>query len=355
MPEPIERIANSLDALHCGACILDRTGTIVHANPRLVAMFDRPLDEMRGAKIKDFYNDTTARARFDRFFEHFGRSNETEGFIERPDGERIDVAVAAKALEDDAVPQHMVLTVIDVSRQARAYREIATLSDTVVEQAIELKHHKERLEERVRERTAQLRQANLESIYMLAIASETRDADTGAHVRRIQRGAELMARELGMEMPDAEHLGYSAILHDVGKIQVADSILKKPGPLTPEERQAMEQHTIAGEHILSDQAFFELARRIARSHHENWDGTGYPDGTGGEEIPIAARIVKIIDVFDALTSKRVYKPAWSQQDAIDAVRDGGGMQFDPELVTVFDSLIASGALLEALRRSPAED
>jgi putative two-component system response regulator len=161
-------------------------------------------------------------------------------------------------------------------------------------------------------------------------------------VRRIRDYAEAIARELGFDERVAESIGYSAVLHDVGKMHVPDHILKKPGPLTPEERREMQEHTVVGERIICDKPFFAPARRIARSHHENWDGSGYPDRLGGQEIPIEARIVHLADVYDALTSPRVYKRAWSGYDAAQVVTEACGRMFDPEVVAAFSSLARRG-------------
>ncbi|MBK8267629.1 MAG: HD domain-containing protein [Planctomycetes bacterium] len=125
------------------------------------------------------------------------------------------------------------------------------------------------------------------------------------------------------------------MLHEVGKMVVPDAVLKKPGALTSEERRVIESHTIAGERILSEKPFFEVARHIARSHHENWDGSGYPDGLKAGAIPLAARLVRLVDVYDALLSPRVYKPAWSRDDAMATIRKSGGSLFDPEIVKAF--------------------
>jgi putative two-component system response regulator len=179
---------------------------------------------------------------------------------------------------------------------------------------------------------------------MLAIASEAKDLDTGRHVRRIQRYARLLARELGLNESDAAALGYAAVLHDVGKMHVPDHILKKPGPLTPDERREMQEHTVVGERIICDKPFFTPARRIARSHHENWDGSGYPDRLAGHQIPLEARIVHLADVYDALTSPRVYKRAWSGYDAAQVLLESSGRMFDPEVVAAFSSLARRGAL-----------
>src|SRR5207302_1454927 len=158
----------------------------------------------------------------------------------------------------------------------------------------------------------------------LAIASEAKDDDTGAHVRRLQAHVEVLAGRLGFNAADAQAMGLAAVLHDVGKIHVPDEILKKPGPLTPEQRLAMQQHTLVGERILSPSPHFKQAARIARSHHENWDGSGYPDGLAGGAIAIEAAIVHLADVYDALISPRVYKPAWPAGRAEEFLRAAAG-------------------------------
>jgi HD-GYP domain-containing protein (c-di-GMP phosphodiesterase class II) len=216
------------------------------------------------------------------------------------------------------------------------YEIIAKLSNTVMNSALDLKHDNEALEQRVRERTRELAEANLDAIYMLAIASEAKDDDTGAHLRRIFRLTRDIASTLGMSDREAEDLAYASVLHDVGKIHVPDQILKKPGPLTEDEWAIMREHTIAGERILSDKPFFARARKIARSHHENFDGTGYPDQRRGQEIPIEARIVHVADVFDALTSPRVYKPAWSRPEAMEYIHESRDRMFDPQVVSAFE-------------------
>jgi putative two-component system response regulator len=127
-------------------------------------------------------------------------------------------------------------------------------------------------------------------------------------------------------------------------MHVPDHILKKPGPLTPAERVEVQSHTVIGERILSEQPFFARARRIARSHHENWDGSGYPDATSRTETPVEARIVHLADVFDALTSPRVYKHAWNAGDAAGVIRESRGLMFDPDVVAAFESLFDRGLI-----------
>jgi putative two-component system response regulator len=178
---------------------------------------------------------------------------------------------------------------------------------------------------------------------MMAIASEARDADTGEHVKRIQHYVEMLSAEMGLKPGQVKKLGYASILHDVGKIHVPDRILLKPGPLTAEERREMQDHTIIGERILSASVYFRVAAEVARSHHENWDGSGYPDGKKEMEIPLAARITHVADVFDALASPRVYKEAWPPEKVVKVIREERGTQFDPEVVDAFERLLGRGA------------
>jgi putative nucleotidyltransferase with HDIG domain len=220
------------------------------------------------------------------------------------------------------------------------YQLVTQLANDVMSSAMDLRDDNELLEQRVRVRTAELREAHLDTIYMLAVASEAKDDETGQHVRRIEKLARQLAKALGMTDRQADAIGLAAILHDVGKIHVPDQVLKKPGKLSPQERALMQQHTVVGERILGENPFFETARRIARSHHENFDGSGYPDRARGEAIPIEARIVHLADVYDALTHPRIYKPAWSSAQARAFVQEASGHMFDPELLRAFASVDA---------------
>jgi putative nucleotidyltransferase with HDIG domain len=352
------RIADALDALHCGAVLVDRDDVILHANARFCQMMECPLAELRAQPLWEFYPPEDAGALRRRFRSGTDHEVEEETYLPRIASAPLPVIISSWPLTGTGPHAGCrVLTVIDVSRQKQAetryheqYREVARLSDTVLEQALDLKHYSRELEDKVRQRTAELQEANFDSILMLAVASETRDTDTGAHVLRIQEYTHTIAGELGLSEGESEMLGHSAILHDVGKIQVPDEILKKPGPLTTDERRAMESHTIAGERILSKRPFFDTARAIARSHHENWDSSGYPDRRSGEDIPLAARIVHLADVFDALTSPRVYKAAWPLKKAIAEVERCSGTMFEPRLVQVFRALLQSGAFDRTLAR-----
>ena len=219
------------------------------------------------------------------------------------------------------------------------HQAVSELSDTVIQQAQKLDEYAATLEDRVRQRTAELEEAQLDAVTMLAVATREKDEDTGGHVQRIQRLTQRTASALGVQPREAEALGRAAILHDVGKLHVPDAILRKPGPLTDPERAIMQQHTVAGERILPDRPFFASARRIARSHHENVDGSGYPDGRRAGDIPLEARIVRVVDVYDALTNRRPYKEAWSPDRAREFLHENRGKMFDADLIAAFVSVL----------------
>jgi CHASE2 domain-containing sensor protein len=195
----------------------------------------------------------------------------------------------------------------------------------------------ERLDNLVRERTAELRETQLEMVERLAHAAESRDGDTGRHIERIGHFCQELARTLGRPEEEAELLRHASAMHDVGKIGVPDRVLLKPGRFSADERAVMETHTTIGASILagSSAPLLRLAETIALTHHERWDGKGYPNGLAGEEIPLAGRICAICDVFDALLSRRPYKEAWPLSEALAEIRRERGRQFDPALVDVF--------------------
>jgi PAS domain S-box-containing protein len=182
----------------------------------------------------------------------------------------------------------------------------------------------------------ELRSSRQEIAERLALAIELCDPKTGRHVNRIARIASYLASQLGLDDEQILLLRAAAPLHDVGKIAVADEILRKPGPLNSEEQAEMQRHTEVGHQIFtgSESELLQMAARIALTHHEWFDGSGYPRGLEGEEIPIEGRIVAVGDVFDALLSDRPYRPAMSLEEAIGVIRDGRGTQFDPEVVDV---------------------
>ena len=170
---------------------------------------------------------------------------------------------------------------------------------------------------------------------MLARAAEARDGTTGIHIEHVRDLAHELALAVGIAGPEAEEIAWSAMLHDVGKIRVPDRILLKPGKLDAEEWALIRRHPTWGEELLQGDDGFALARRIARWHHEDWDGAGYPDGLRGSEIPLEARIVRVVDVYDALRSERPYKPAWSLERTLEELRSMRGRGLDPDLVDLF--------------------
>lgn len=176
-----------------------------------------------------------------------------------------------------------------------------------------------------------------ELIWRLARAIEYRDGDTGEHVSRVALISRLIAEGVGLSPEQCRIIYLAAPLHDVGKIGIGDAILGKPGRLTPEETGLMRQHVNIGARILErgSSELIRTAERIAQSHHERWDGTGYPEGLAGTDIPIEARIVAVADVFDALCSERAYKPAWPIEAACDEVLRNSGRQFDPACIEAF--------------------
>jgi HD-GYP domain-containing protein (c-di-GMP phosphodiesterase class II) len=183
-----------------------------------------------------------------------------------------------------------------------------------------------------------------QTLTMLATIVEARDTDAGLHLKHITHYARALALALDCSEARADEIAYAAMIHDVGKAQVPDAILKKPGALTAGERAEIQKHTIWGHELLFDNQEFETACQVARSHHERWDGTGYPDGLKGEAIPFAARITAVADVYDALTSERSYKSAWPAREAIDEIRRLRGAHFDPDVVDAFLQLYDSGVL-----------
>jgi PAS domain S-box-containing protein/putative nucleotidyltransferase with HDIG domain len=222
-----------------------------------------------------------------------------------------------------------------------------------------LARHHEALECAVRDRTRDLEAARLETLQALAYAAEYRDDQTHEHTARVGRAAAQLAEELGLEEEEVTLIRQAAPLHDVGKIGVPDRILLKQGKLTSGEVELMKQHTLLGARILgnSKSPALQLATEISLTHHEWWDGSGYPAGLEGKDIPFPGRIVAIVDVFDALTHPRPYKPAWPVAQAVAEIQSLAGQQFDPAVVDAFERLHPArllDPLVPAPRRSLTE-
>ena len=236
-----------------------------------------------------------------------------------------------------------------VDRMELRVRTTSLLKMKAAQDAV--KRHRGELETLVQTRTTALRlaltevvdaqqethQAHLDTIRRLGMAAECRDGQTAAHLERVGRYCAILARRLGLPEREVEILRYASLMHDVGKIGTPDAILRKPGPLTAAERELMQQHTLIGASLLRDSAS-ELLRAgeiIVLSHHEKWDGSGYPNGLKGEEIPLYGRICAVADVFDALTTPRPYKEPFSNEQAYATLRSGRGSHFDPHILDLF--------------------
>ena len=205
-------------------------------------------------------------------------------------------------------------------------------------------NYQKELESEVNKRTEELKQASdklkaasLDTIYRLSVASEYKDQDTGAHIKRMSRYCGAIARRVGLEENTVTSILYAAPMHDLGKIGIPDKILTEPGKLDPVEQDIMKLHTVIGAKILSgsDEEFIQLDGTIALSHHEKWDGSGYPNGLKGTAIPISGRIAAIADVFDALTSKRSHKGPFSVEKSLVIIKSWRESYFDPEVVDTF--------------------
>ena len=220
---------------------------------------------------------------------------------------------------------------------------------------LELKRHRDHLEELVRERTEEVLLTQEVAFESLASLAEYRDPETGGHIRRTQNYIKILAQHLRrlprferfLDGATVELIYKSAPLHDIGKVGVSDNILLKPGKLTPEEFDEMKKHTIYGrdaiwaaERKMGSTSFLRFAREIAYSHHEKWDGSGYPEGLEGDSIPISGRLMALVDVYDALISKRVYKPPFPHKKAVSIIAEGRGTHFDPDIVEAFLALEA---------------
>jgi putative two-component system response regulator len=220
---------------------------------------------------------------------------------------------------------------------------------------LENRAHRRHLEKLVSDRTADLtstierlsraeqalRESQEEAIQRLAFAAEFRDPATGAHIDRMSRTCELLALTAGLDPERAELIRIASPMHDVGKIGVRDDVLRKPGKLTEDEMDEMRQHPFIGSEILagSDSELLRLGGQIALTHHERWDGSGYPNGLAGDQIPFEGRIVAIADVFDALTSERSYKPAFEVDHAVAIMTEERGSHFDPDLLDMFLAMV----------------
>lgn len=237
-------------------------------------------------------------------------------------------------------------------------KDIDTLNEKLVSSNRELTRLKDSLEEKVEQRTRQIRMTQDVTIFSLARLAESRDNETGEHLDRIRHLSLALSKAVASKEKYSEiinksflyNIFHSSPLHDIGKVGISDTILLKPAKLTVDEFDIMKKHTLIGGKTLEDAekqllkkskaeiSFLSMGKAIAYYHHEKWDGSGYPFGLSEEKIPLVARIVAIVDVYDALVSKRVYKEAFSHKDSIEIIQGDRGKHFDPELVDIFLSI-----------------
>ena len=249
-----------------------------------------------------------------------------------------EIHMRVKAIElgvDDFLSKPM--DIIELRARVKSLLKVKSYNDY-------MRDYQKKLETNVAKRTEEVqmalktaKDASYETILILSRAAEYRDTDTGAHILRVSHYAEEIARKLGKSENEVEAILYGAPMHDVGKIGIPDSILLKPGKLTDDEFKIMQEHVNIGVHILegSNSVFIKKGEEIALSHHEKWNGKGYPHGLKGEKIPFSGRVIAVADVFDALTTQRPYKKPFSIEKSKDIIKSGHGSDFDPAVVDAF--------------------
>ncbi len=254
----------------------------------------------------------------------------------RPLGVELPTSSAAGTLER-CVQLADDLHQMERSQLAIYAEELGALYGSEVEKSRRLEEALGRLEEAQH----RLELAHEETILRLTFAAEYRDDDTASHIQRMSCYSECLARRMGLSRDEVTTIKRASPMHDIGKIGIRDAILQKPGRYTPEEFEEMKQHTVIGARILngSSSELLQMGELIALNHHEKWDGSGYPNGLAGTEIPQVARIVALADVFDALTTRRCYKPAFDVDAALKIILDGRGSHFDPEVVRAFQGVL----------------
>ncbi len=250
----------------------------------------------------------------------------------------------------------------DFMRKPFNNREVLLRARNLIETVFlhkELLNQNEMLDQRVRERTEQLYYSQVKLIECLGKAAEFKDNETGMHVVRISKSTGIIARAMGLPQHDVELIEQASPMHDIGKIGIPDRILLKPGKLEGEEWLTMQSHSLLGANILdddkNDSELLKMAAEIALTHHERWDGKGYPSGLQGEEIPLYTRITTVCDVFDALTSRRPYKDPWSNEKALQYIKSQSGSAFDPKIVTCFEAVLEDIIEVKNTYPDPPED
>lgn len=306
--------------------VKDLSGRYVMMNAAGANVIGMPVEHILGRNDWELFPTETAAhsARQDDLVWASGEPLQYEATLELNDGTyRSFLSTRSVYRDAHGEVQGLIGAVVDITASKTMERELQAKN-------AELQAH-------IQTRTEELEEARLEMLERLARAAEHRDEDTGEHVHRVARTSMGIAAELGLSQAEIELIGRASPLHDVGKIGVPDGILLKPGKLTAEEFEVVKTHTVIGASILEHgrSALIQAAQEIALTHHERWDGSGYPQRLAGERIPLWGRIVAVADVFDALASERPYKRAWTQEAALQEIEAQAGRQFDPEVVAAF--------------------
>ncbi len=315
-----ERIQTLMDAAPVPIYIKDRERRYTIANKVAHEVAGLEPNELVGKTDSDFMTAESERvaAESDRMILKSGETYEAEETMTVDNEEKTFLTVKFPYLDDTG----QIAGISGISTDITAKRQAEELQEQLAaaqQHAIE-----------------ELRASRQETIERLTLAIEMHDADTGRHVSRMASTAAFLANRLGLDHERVRLLRAAAPMHDVGKVATPDGILRKQGPLTPDERKEMERHTTVGYEILSgsESPLLQMAAEVALTHHERWDGSGYPNGLKGTEIPIEGRIVAVADAFDAMLSDRCYRPAMSVAEATRTIADESGTHFDPEIVDV---------------------
>ncbi len=326
---------------------LDRR--IIEFNPAAEAAFGYRRDEMLGKPVDVLYADPVSGSKLSRQAALARFQGEVRN--RRKNGETFFCYVSACPLHD---AQGNVIGLMGISRditEQKAQQEALRRAHD------ELARWNRELEEKVRQRTAAVRAAYDDTLDALVLALDARESATAGHSRRVAMYCVYLAQDAGMSVGALEPLYRGALLHDIGKIGVPDAVLLKPGKLTPEEREVIETHVNIGGRLLGEIGYLANSIAIPQYHHERWDGTGYSAGLAGEEIPLAARIFAIVDVYDALRSDRPYKSAMDHAAASRTIVCEAGRHFDPAVVAKFQAVSerAWESLTEAAQRAERFD
>jgi PAS domain S-box-containing protein len=320
----------------------DLTGRLTRVNPSWRRCLGHPAEAMCGRPLTEFIHELDRDSAAAEILSLADGSRETVTLCSRYqtlEGESVWLEWSARASPADSIIHGFAH---DVSAQRRAEQQLS--------------NEAQRLRMMVDERTRDLSEARSETLQLLAVAGEYRDDETSQHTERVGTVSAAIGTRMGLSEESIVLLREAAPLHDIGKLAIPDSVLLKPGRLDESEQELMQTHTKLGARLLfgSRSPALQLAGVVAESHHEWWDGSGYPLGLIGDDIPLVGRIVAVADVFDALTHDRPYKPEWPVEQAVAMIRSSAGSQFDPRVVEAFLEILAADgkAPQPGLRRPP---